>query len=138
MRQRASISAAFALATLIGLSTGVELIAASESPGRETKIGFLIPSQCQPTEGATRPKGPYDEWPAPHTTECALEEACIASGYGLWVMEEKAFYRLDEAAHELALDYFRTTQRTSYNKVEIVGDFADTESVEIFEMRPTD
>ena len=104
----------------------------------DAKIGFLIPSQCRPREGSEGPDGPYDEWPAPHTTECALAEACIASGYGLWVMEEKAFYRLDAAGQKLALVYFRTTERPSYNKVEIVGDFSDAEAVEIHEMTLTD
>ncbi len=53
-------------------------------------------------------------------------------------MEEKVFYRFDEAGQELALDYFRTTKRTSYNKVEVVGDFGDAESVRILEMKLTD
>ncbi len=136
--KRIAIPVLVALITLLALVANPELLAHDGSPDRETKTGFLIPSQCQPQEGAARPKGPYDEWPAPHTTECSLREACIASGYGLWVMDEKTFYRFDEAGHTLALDYFRTTRRTSYNKVEIVGDFGDVESVEIFEMQPTD
>lgn len=138
MKRRIGISTAIALTALLGLFGGVELMADRDAPEGESKIGFLIPSQCQPREGATPPKGPYDEWPAPHTTECALREACIASGYGLWVMEEKAFYRFDEAGQKLALDYFRTTERTSYHKVAIVGDFSDAESVKILEMKSTD
>lgn len=47
----------------------------------EKKVGFLIPSQCQPKgEGAPKPEGSRDAWPAPHTTDCALEPACIKSG----------------------------------------------------------
>ena len=102
------------------------------------KIGFLIPSQCKPVDGMKGPEGPYDEWPAPHTTECALSPACIESGYGLWVMDEKTFYRFDDAGQQQALDYFRTTARTSYNKVAIVGDFRDAESTRIVEMELTD
>ena len=127
-----------ALALIAISATSSFNLAAHTGPERELKIGFLIPSQCQPREGATKSNGSSDEWPAPHTTECALAEGCIASGYGLWVMDEKAFYRLDEAGQQLALEYFRTTKRTSYNKVEIVGDFADADSVEIFEMTLTD
>ena len=138
MRQPIRPAIALALTTLLGLSLGIGLRADEESRSKESKTGFLIPNQCRPVEGAARPKGPYDEWPAPHTTECALRQACIASGYGLWVMEEKAFYRLDEAGQQLALDYFRTTRRTSYNKVEITGDFSDAEAVRIFEMNETD
>lgn len=138
MRQRTNIRLALACTTLLAIVSGMALAAGSGTRERESKTGFLIPSQCQPREGATRPEGPYDEWPAPHTTECALAEACIASGYGLWVMKEKAFYRLDEAGQQIALEYFQATKRTSYNKVEIVGDFTDEQSVEIIEMRPTD
>ena len=123
---------------LLGSSLAARESSAARESAEETKIGFLIPSQCQPREGAKRPDGPYDEWPAPHTTKCALRDACIASGYGLWVMDEKTFYRFDAAGHDLALEYFRTTQRTSYNKVEIVGDFTDIAAVRIIEMTPTD
>lgn len=138
MRQRTRLGIAFALTALLGLPLGIGLRADDESRRKESKTGFLIPSQCRPDEGAARPQGPYDEWPAPHTTECALREACIASGYGLWVMEDKVFYRLDETGQQLALDYFRTTRRTSYNKVEIIGDFRDAEAVRITEMNETD
>ncbi|MEE8583805.1 MAG: hypothetical protein V3T83_03030, partial [Acidobacteriota bacterium] len=49
----------------------------------EAQTGFLIPSQCKPEEGKVpQPKGNTDAWPAPHTTDCALRPACIASGYG--------------------------------------------------------
>lgn len=129
-----TVGTVLALTAALVVISGLDLLAA----GRESKTGFLIPSQCQPREGGSRPEGPYDEWPAPHTTECALAEGCIASGYGLWVMDAKAFYRLDEAGQARALEYFRTTKRTSYNKVAIIGDFSDAESVEIFEMKLTD
>ena len=103
----------------------------------ETKVGFLIPSQCKPEEGVRpEPKGATDAWPAPHTTACALRPACIASGYGLWV--EDRFYRLDEAGHERALEYFRTTKRTSYNKVRLTGDFSDPEAVTVESLELTD
>lgn len=102
----------------------------------ETKTGFLIPSQCQPkTEGVPQPKGSTDAWPAPHTTVCALAPACIKSGYGLWV--EDRLYLLDENGQELALAYFETTPRTSYNKVAVTGEFTD-DSVEVRFLRMVD
>jgi len=138
MRQRTSVITVLILVSLLGMTAGTALVAEPEERSEESKTGFLIPSQCQPSDGAAAPDGPYDDWPAPHTTACALREACIASGYGLWVMEDDAFYRFDEAGQALALAYFRTTKRTSYNKVAIAGDFEDPESVEVFEMEPTD
>lgn len=89
----------------------------------EKKTGFLIPSQCKPEEGKVpQPKGSTDAWPAPHTTECALRPACIASGYGLWVQDR--FFKFDEEGQRKALKYFRTTKRSSYHKVEVRGDFS--------------
>ena len=37
-----------------------------------------------------------------------------------------------------ALEYFRTTKRTSYNKVRVTGDFGDQEAVRVDEIVPTD
>ena len=103
----------------------------------ETKTGFLIPSQCKSEEGVKpQPKGATDAWPAPHTTACALRPACIESGYGLWV--EDRFYRLDQGGQQKALRYFRTTKRTSYNKVKIRGDFSDPTAVKVKRIQPTD
>lgn len=102
----------------------------------ETKTGFLIPSQCKPKEGVVpQPKGSTDAWPAPHTTECALRPACIESGYGLWVRDR--FLPFDEEGQKKALHYFRTTKRTSYNKVEVKGDFGG-EKVKVDSIRPVD
>ena len=128
---RAATAASLLLAVL-GLVLALPARAASE-----TKVGFLIPSQCKSEEGVKpEPQGATDAWPAPHSTACALRPACIASGYGLWV--EDRFYRLDEDGHELALEYFRTTKRTSYNKVRLTGDFSDALSVSVDSLEATD
>ena len=111
--------------------------AASVDASIETKTGFLIPSQCKPEEGVKpEPKGATDAWPAPHTTACSLEPACIASGYGLWV--EDRFFRLDDEGQRQALEYFQTTKRTSYNKVELTGDFRDPQAVVVTRIELTD
>ncbi len=107
------------LLTVISLG----FVAAIAFAKEETKTGFVIPSQCQPkTEGVPQPEGSRNAWPAPHTTACALEDACIKSGYGLWVQDR--FFRFDERGQEIALAYFETTPRTSYNKVAVTGDFS--------------
>ncbi len=116
---------------------GAALEAGPAQAETETKTGFLIPSQCKPEEGVKpRPEGATDAWPAPHTTACALRPACIESGYGLWV--EDRFYRLDQSGQQKALRYFRTTKRTSYNKVKVTGDFTDPAAVKVKRIRPTD
>lgn len=122
-----------ALLTLsLALLSGPPATAASER-----KVGFLIPSQCKSEEGVKpQPKGATDAWPAPHTTACALQPACIESGYGLWV--EDRFYRFDAQSQAVALEYFRTTKRTSYNKVVATGDFGDPQSVAVHKLVPTD
>lgn len=105
----------------------------------DTKTGFLIPSQCQPAGGEgvkPVPKGSTDAWPAPHTTACALEPACIESGYGLWVVDR--FYRFDENGQKKALHYFKTTRRSSYNKVRVKGDFRDPKAVRVKKLVLTD
>ena len=109
MEHRRSIIPLALVLAVVAVGSGVVLSAERAITRPESKIGFLIPSQCRPTGSGARPEGPYDAWPAPHTTECALAEGCIASGYGLWVMEEKAFYRLDEAGQERALEHPATS-----------------------------
>lgn len=135
-RTRQKLPVLLAIATFLWLTPIAVRVDADEVV--ERKVGFLIPSQCKPVDGMKGPEGPYDEWPAPHTTECALRKGCIESGYGLWVMDEKTFYQFDGEGQQQALDYFRTTVRTSYNKVAIVGDFRDAEATRIVEMNSTD
>lgn len=107
---------------LVALPIALAIASSAQPSAQETRTGFLIPTQCQPkTAGVPQPKGSTDAWPAPHTTDCALEPACIKSGYGLWV--EDQFYRFDEKGQQLALAYFETTPRTSYNKVAVTGAF---------------
>ncbi|HSR51342.1 MAG TPA: hypothetical protein VLV83_10975 [Acidobacteriota bacterium] len=118
------------------LLTSMILAATAVWGATETKTGFLIPSQCKSEEGVVpQPKGSTDAWPAPHTTECALRPACIESGYGLWVRDR--FLPFDEEGHQKALHYFRTTKRTSYNKVEVSGDFSG-DKVQVDSIRPVD
>ncbi len=116
---RLAIAVGLAFVFCFGLLSWSTASQASE----QAKIGFLIPSQCKSEEGVVpQPKGATDAWPAPHTTQCALQPACIESGYGLWVRDR--FYRLDEAGQVMALEYFHATPRTSYNKVVVMGDFS--------------
>lgn len=130
---RRSVIAATLVLSLVALVEAGRVLAKAST----TKVGFLIPSQCKPEEGVKpEPKGATDAWPAPHTTACALRPACIESGYGLWV--EDRFFRLDEAGQKDALEYFRTTRRTSYNKVRLTGDFSDPQAVKVESLELTD
>ena len=132
MSRRASVG--IVLASAIGLLSAAGVVVQA---AEETKTGFLIPSQCKPEEGVEpQPEGATDAWPAPHTTACALQPACVESGYGLWVVDR--FYRFDAAGQEKALRYFRTTKRTSYNKVRVSGDFGDPAAVRVDSMELTD
>ena len=69
-----SRAATILLPAVIGLVLTLPALAASQ-----TKVGFLIPSQCKSEEGVKpEPEGSTDAWPAPHSTACALLPACIA------------------------------------------------------------
>ncbi len=68
-----------------------------------------MPSACKARKGS----------PAEHTTRCALEPDCVATGFGL--MADESFYSFDTAGNELALAYFKTTERTDNHLVEVLG-----------------
>jgi hypothetical protein len=56
---------------------------------------------------------------AKHTKECALEETCKASGYG--IVTGGKFYRFDDAGNKKAADYLNAIKKEDSIKVEVAG-----------------
>ena len=92
----------------------------------DTREGYVMPYECR-----NRSEGTAED----HTTECALEEKCAASGYGLWV--EGDFKKFDPAGHQMALEYFKSTARTHNHKVQVSGDFGG-EMIVVEKIEPVD
>ena len=102
------------------------LLLATAAAAIETRTGYVMPTACSDRKGGSAED---------HTTECALEKECVASGFGLWV--EGHFQKFDPRGHELALEYFKQAHRESNHKVRVVGDFTGStiqvESLEAIE-----
>jgi len=54
-----------------------------------------------------------------HTKECALEDACAASGYG--VFSEGKYYKFDEAGNTKAKELIENTKKEKEISVEVKG-----------------
>ena len=68
-----------------------------------------------------------------HTTQCALEEDCAASGYGL--VTDGKFVKFDKKGNEEAAKYLKSTKRKSDNYVEVTG-IMDGEMFAVSSLKP--
>jgi hypothetical protein len=59
--------------------------------------GYVVDAMC--AKGMAKKDNPMER-AAKHTKDCALEEGCAASGYGLF--SEGKYYKFDEAGDKLA------------------------------------
>ncbi len=100
------------------LASAVILVICASFPAiaSETRVGYLMPEAC---------KSRRESSPEEHTTRCALEPECIASGFGLLV--DAQFFRFDAKGQEMAKSYFETTKKVDEHKVEVVGDVVGEE-----------
>jgi hypothetical protein len=86
------------------------------APKQENKEGYVMPFACSAREGSG---------PETHTTACALEKECVASGFGLLV--DGRFLAFDDAGDAIAKRYFETTTRKDGHWVTVAGDFGGDE-----------
>jgi hypothetical protein len=56
---------------------------------------------------------------AKHTKDCALDETCKASGYGIVTCGK--FYEFDDAGNKKAFDYLSATKKEDNIKVDVAG-----------------
>lgn len=54
-----------------------------------------------------------------HSKNCALEESCAASGFGVW--SDNKFYKLDENGNKLMLTLYNETDTKKGMKVSVKG-----------------
>jgi hypothetical protein len=90
-----------------------------EGTGEKTYKGFLADKMCgtgftksgDAKTAATKAKK--------HTRDCALEDNCKASGYGLIIGGK--FHKFNDAGDKIALDYLTKTKREKNLVVQVKG-----------------
>ncbi len=96
------------------------LHAQQKSDKKETTYkGYLVDKMCGTgfTKGGDVKKAA--DKAKKHTKDCALEDNCKASGYGL-IFDGK-FHKFDDAGDKLALDYLNKTKKESNLFVQVKG-----------------
>lgn len=105
------------------------LLAQESSGAKETTFkGFLADQMCG--SGFTKSGDPKiaAAKAKKHTKDCALEDNCKASGFGLVIGAK--FYKFDGAGDKLALDYLTKTKKTNNLWVEVKGS-ADGDNINV-------
>jgi len=85
----------------------------------ETKVivGFAQDYSCAKGNLADGVKGMTKA--SKHSKNCALEDNCSASGYGVW--SDNKFYKLDEKGNKLMLTLYKETDTKKGMKVSVKG-----------------
>ena len=80
--------------------------------------GYVVDQMC--AKGMAK-KGNPMERAAKHTKECALEEACAASGFGVFYGDNK-WVKFDENGDKLAKTMFEKSQKDKDFMVDVSGE----------------
>ncbi len=92
---------------------------AATTESKETKLhGYVVDQMCAKS---MMKKSNAIEKAAKHTKECALEEACAASGFGL-VYGEGKWVKFDEKGDKLAADMFAQSKKEKDFMADVVGE----------------
>lgn len=102
---------------LLGTFTAFGALGLAATIETETREGYVMPTACKSREA--------EGGPETHTTRCALEPDCVATGFGLWV--DGAFLEFDDEGDEVALEYFHQTTKSDHHLVTVTGDFSGAE-----------
>jgi hypothetical protein len=81
-------------------------------------IGYLVDQSCGKRMVMDDVKK-SDAKAAKHTKDCALEETCAASGYGL--VTGGKFYTFDDTGNKKAAQYLNATKKEDNLMVEVAG-----------------
>ncbi len=81
-----------------------------------TLSGYVVDAMC--AQGIVK-KGNVMERAAGHTKECALEDNCVASGYG--VFSDGKYIKFDGHGDEMAQDLVQKSQKDKGITVEVTG-----------------
>lgn len=107
------------VALALSLAT-VSLRAQEKSEKKETNYkGYLVDKMCATGLTKSGDVKKATEKAKKHTRDCALEDNCKASGYGLVI--DGRFHKFDGAGDKLALGYLNKTKKESNLVVEVKG-----------------
>lgn len=90
-----------------------------ETSGEKSYKGFLADKMCGTGFTKSGDAKKASEKAKKHTKDCALEDNCKASGYGLVIGAK--FHKFNDAGDKLALEYLNKTKRESNLMVEVKG-----------------
>ena len=80
--------------------------------------GYVVDVKCAAEHAKGKPEDVM-KFAAAHTRECALEEACVKSGYGIFA--DGQWFPFDAKGNELAKAMFEKTQKKDRIKVTVEG-----------------
>ena len=108
--------------SILALLLFVSIPAAAQNNTKESQKtfkGYLIDRMCGST---MTKKGPEKAMmmATKHTRECAMEDACAASGYGL--MFDGTWHAFNDAGTKKAASYLKTNKMKSHIYVEVTGE----------------
>jgi hypothetical protein len=93
-----------------------------EAEAKGTKLhGYVVDQMCAKSMAK---KGDAMARAAKHTKECALEEACASSGFGLFY-EDGKWVKFDEKGDKLALGMFEKSMKEKDFMADVVGEVKD-------------
>ena len=90
------------------------------SAKQATMSGYVVDAMC--AKGMMKKDAPMDK-AAAHTRECALNDACAASGDGL--VSDVKYYMFDSDGSTKAKDLIDHSSRTDHLYVEVMGNVKD-------------
>ncbi len=90
----------------------------SETKGAHTMAGFLVDVACG-TKMSKLDADKSDEKAMGHTKDCALQDGCKASGYG--ILSHGKLTKFDEKGNKLASEYFDKTKKEKNFWVDVRG-----------------
>ena len=100
------------------LFTSVVVLHAQQKAAPVVYVGYLVDHMCGKQMAKLTPEK-ADAKAAKHTKECALDENCKVSGYG--IVSKGLYLKLDAAGDQLAETFLKKTTKENHNKVEIRG-----------------
>ena len=105
-------------ATALGFAQEKKTVGKKSEAKATSLHGYVVDHMC--AKGMVK-KGNPMERAAKHTKECALEEACAASGYGLLYGDGK-WIKFDEAGDKLAMAMFEKSKKDKDFMADVTGE----------------
>jgi len=109
---------------VLALVVGTALALAHDAPGQkgtasgatETVHGYVVDAMC--AQGIIK-KGNVMERAAAHTRECALEDNCAASGYGIF--SDGKYLKFDPHGDKVVQELLKKSMKAKGISVEVTG-----------------